>query len=243
AQTARARSRVETKLAQNPDDVGLLLLAANTYKATGDFSRSEQTLSHLVDIDPTNPQAHALRGRLFMSQQKLESAGSEFEIAAERESDSESKIAAQTMVALILEAQDRPSDAQRRYEQILAASPRSFVAANNLAWLYAQHGGNLDVALGLAQTAVQRAPDQPQVNDTLGWIYYKKDLPGQAIAALRRSVEKDSTNPIYHYHLALAYSQGGDRARAKELLERALALDPQFEGSTDARKLLVSLGG
>ena len=68
---------------------------------------------------------------------------------------------------------------------VLAASPRAIVAANNLAWLYAENGGNLDVALSLAQTASQQAPDDPKVNDTLGWIFYKKSLAGQAVAALQ----------------------------------------------------------
>ena len=102
-------------------------------------------------------------------------------------------------------------------------------------------GGNLDVALGLAQTAVQQVPDDPAVNDTLGWIYYKKELPGRAIAAFQKSVEKDSANPVYHYHLALAYSKNGDRVMAKRFLEKALAIASDFDGSSDARQLLTTL--
>ena len=239
--TIEARARVEAKLAETPDDTQLLRLAASTYAATGDPGRAEQTLHHVVEIDPANLQARAMLGQLFLLEQKLEQAKVEFDALARLRPNSNDAITSQTMIAQIFEAQHQPGEAQKQYEQVLAASPRAIVAANNLAWLYAERGGNLDVALGLAQTAAQQAPDRPEINDTLGWIYYKKDLVGQAIAALERSVAKDTTNPVYHYHLGLAYTKRGDRVRAKQSLERALALNPDFDGSTDARNLLASI--
>ena len=55
------------------------------------------------------------------------------------------------------------------------------VAANNLAWMYAETGENLDMALQLAQAAARRLPNIPAIQDTLGWIHHKKGLgePGQ----------------------------------------------------------------
>jgi putative PEP-CTERM system TPR-repeat lipoprotein len=240
---ADARSRVEAKLAQTPNDGHLLQLAASTYAATGDPDRAERALRQAIEIDPANLQAHAMLGQLFMFEQKQEQAKTEFEAMAKLRPHSSEAIAAQTMVALILQGQNRLAEAQTQYEQVLATSPRTIIAANNLAWLYAERGGNLDVALNLAQTAAQEAPDRPEINDTLGWVYYKKDLAGQAIAALQRCIEKDSTNPLYHYHLGLAYSKNGDRARAKQSLDKALTLEPDFEGSAEARRVLASITG
>ena len=87
---------------------------------------------------------------------------------------------------------------------MLAIDTRSVIAANNLAYMYAETGGNLDRALSLAQTAVEGAPDSAAVQDTLGWVYYQKQLPDLAIRAFEQSVAKDPDNPIYHYHLGLA---------------------------------------
>ena len=129
---------------------------------------------------------------------------------------------ADTAIANILETQDRIPEAQQKYESILAQSPRAIIAANNLAWLYAEHHGNLDVALGLAQTAVQQAPDRPEVNETLGWIYYKRGLLVQAIGALQRSVQSAPAHPVYHYHLGLAYVKSGEWSKAKQSLQRGL---------------------
>jgi tetratricopeptide (TPR) repeat protein len=145
------------------------------------------------------------------------------------------------MSAVVVELQDRPADAQHRYEQIVATSPDAVVATNNLAWLYAERGGNLDVALGLAQTAFQLNPNLPEISDTLGWVYYKKGLLPQATSALQRSVEGDPSSPVYHYHLGLIHTKRGDRLKARQSLEKALALDSNFDGSSDARRVLTSL--
>ena len=93
--------------------------------------------------------------------------------------------------------------------------------ANHLALLYAQQGGPLGMALALAQAAAERAPGHPGADDTLGWIYYQNGLPLLAIAALKRSIEKDPANPVYRCQLALAYVRSGDWERAKRSLEQA----------------------
>jgi len=238
---SEARARVEAQLVQMPSDARLLRLAASTYAATGDLGRAEQALQHAIGIEPADLRTHGMLGQLFMSEQKLEQAKAEFDVLAKLRPQSDEAIASQTMVGLILQAQNRSDDAQRQYEKILASSPRAIVAANNLAWFYAERG-NLDMALGLAQTAAQQAPDRPEINDTLGWIFYKKDLFAQAIAALQRSVERDPTNPLYHYHLGLAYTKSGDRLRAKQSLVKALALKPDFNGASEARRTLAAIG-
>jgi tetratricopeptide (TPR) repeat protein len=147
------------------------------------------------------------------------------------------------MAATIAQLQNNAADAQKRYEQILARDPYAAVAANNLAWLYADHGGNLDVALQLARTAKRKLPDQPDVNDTLGWVYIKKNLPLLAVPVLQESVKKDPRNPVYQYHLALGYVGTGDHVRARAALEQALRLKPDFAYAQDARRLLAGLRG
>ena len=114
-------------------------------------------------------------------------------------------------------------------------------AANNLAWIYAERGGNLDVALQLAQTAKGKYPSAPEVNDTLGWVYCKKNLNTQAIFYLEQSLEKDANNPVYLYHMGTAYAQKGEDAKARVFLERALKIKKDFDGAPEARKVLATL--
>jgi len=50
---------------------------------------------------------------------------------------------------------------------VLALSPRFAPAANNLAGVLSEHGGDKDKALALAQTAKELVPEDPHVSDTL----------------------------------------------------------------------------
>jgi tetratricopeptide (TPR) repeat protein len=138
--------------------------------------------------------------------------------------------------------QNKLEAARARYEKVMEIDPQAAVAANNLAWLYAEGGGNLDLALQLAQTAKTKLPTNPEVNDTLGWIYYRKNLPELAIPLLRESVAAEPANPVYHYHLGLAYSKKGDHASARDSFDRALKSQPSPKDAVDIRASLETLG-
>ena len=124
---------------------------------------------------------------------------------------------------------------------MLSIDPRAPVAANNLAWIYVSSGRNLDQALQLAQAAQQQIPEEPHVNDTLGWIYYRKNMQSFAVRHLELSVKNDPNNPNSHYHLGMAYLASGDSVKAKKALQRALSLKPDFDGAEEARKALVQI--
>ena len=127
------------------------------------------------------------------------------------------------------------------FERVLAIDSKAPIAANNLAWIYAENGGNLDVALQLAQTAFAAAPNSAEVADTLGWIYLRKELYPLAIKALDRAIELDPKNPTFQYHLGLAYARNGNAERARARLEAALRLRPDFDGAADAKRVLAGL--
>jgi Flp pilus assembly protein TadD len=145
------------------------------------------------------------------------------------------------MVGIILQTQGDIKGARERFERAIEIDPEAAVAANNLAWIYAEAGENLDQALQLAQTAQRHMPDAASVNDTLGFVYVKKDLAALAIPPLKASTEKEPGNPRYQYHLGLAYASAGDAVSARRSLTRSISLKPDFEGAQHARTLLASL--
>jgi putative PEP-CTERM system TPR-repeat lipoprotein len=230
-----ARVRIDARLARTPGDAAVLILSARAYASAGDTARAEQALLRAVDVDPSSLQAYALLGQLYFAQKKPDQALARFDQLAKRQSK---PVAAETMIGMILQAEGKSSEARRHYEKALELDPHAPVAANNLAWMYADSGASLDLALQLAQTAKQGLPGQPEVDDTLGWIYYKKGHPALALGPLQRAVDSAPQNPIYRYHLGLAYLGSGDKDKAAASLGQALKLDPNFEGAAEARKAL-----
>ena len=60
------------------------------------------------------------------------------------------------------------------------------IALNNLAYLLARD--NPDEAVKLAQQAVELAPENADVQDTLGWVYYRKGLYSAALPYLQAAL-------------------------------------------------------
>jgi Flp pilus assembly protein TadD len=90
----------------------------------------------------------------------------------------------------------------------------------------------------LAQRAVDLLPDRAEVRDTIGWIYYRKQVPTLAVRPFEEAIAMDPENPTYRYHLGLAYSKTGDSTRARQALQAALRLKPDF---VEARRELDAL--
>lgn len=236
-----ARTRVESRLAEAPNDPNLLLLAGTTLGAAGDAKRAETMFRHALDVDPSNIEAYDQLGSLYLSQGRLDEAKRDYEDAAKREPKSPSGVAATTMVGIILGMQGKRDEARTQYEQALKVDPQAAVAANNLAWNYAETGRSLDMALQYAQVAKARLPGSWQVSDTLGWIYYKKGLADLSVTSLREAAQQAPANAGIQYHLGLACLKSGDKSAAREALLRALKLDPTFESSDDARRVLATI--
>ena len=233
-----ARTRVRAMLAKRPSDPNVLLLAARIFNGSDDTAFREDALRKVIKTDASNTEAYESLGRIYYAQGHLDEAKAIFQTMVDRDPKA---TAAMTMLGLILQTQGRVDEAEKAYQKALDVDPRAAFAATNLAWLQAEHGGNLDIALQLAQTAKSQMPKRPEVSDILGWIYYKKDLAALAVRELKDSVDASPDNATYHYHLGLAYAKTGDKDNARLHLGRALKLKSDFDGAADARKVLSTL--
>ena len=131
--------------------------------------------------------------------------------------------------------------ARQYFEKANQLSPNDPLAANDLAWVYALQGENLDVALNLAQQAKQALPNAPAITDTLAWIQYKKGNYSIAIGLLDDAVKKAPQSAQYRYHLGMALSAGGDHTRAKEELKKSLELNLRGDDAQQAQQALAKL--
>ena len=82
----------------------------------------------------------------------------------------------------------------------------------------------------------------PEVSDTLGWIYLKKNLPDNAIEIFRDLVAKQPNQTTFRYHLGMAFAQKGDKAHALQELKKALEGSPSDEERKNIKDLITRLG-
>jgi tetratricopeptide (TPR) repeat protein len=234
----RARKRLAVQLERIPADPRLLLLAARADLLARDLGAGERRLREAITADPSFMPAYEMLALTLLQQRRLDEARAEFEQIAKH---NPSAVEAHTLIGMIHTVQKNPAEAEKAYRRALEAGPAAPVAANNLAYMYAERNQNLEEALTLARGAAAHLRDNPKVLDTLGWVYYKSDKVDLAIPQFQQSVEQDPKNPIYYYHLGLAYAKAGDRAKARRALDEALRLNPSFAGADDARRMLSTL--
>jgi len=146
------------------------------------------------------------------------------------------------MAAYILARLGRFQEAKTRYQQLLKQRPDDPLILNNFASVLAEAGTNLDDAMRYAQRALQSNPSDPQLKDTVGWIYAKRNDTNAALQILSNLAKQYPNSSTYRYHLGYAFAQKGDKAQAKTHLNSALSSQPSKDEETKIRQLLATLG-
>jgi Tfp pilus assembly protein PilF len=176
--------------------------------------------------------------RIYLSEKKEDKAIAQYNIVIEKDPK---QIGAYMILGMIYEGQNKMDQAENQYRKALAVKSDFVPAANNLAYILADQGRNLDEALSMARIAKEKSPQEANVMDTLGWVYYKKGLYDNAIGELTECAAKMKDNPVVLYHLGAAYYKKGETIKAKTQLQKALSLKNDFPGSEDARAILSKI--
>jgi tetratricopeptide (TPR) repeat protein len=238
-QFGTARARLQERLTPSASDPALWCLAGKSYVRIGDAGPAEAAFRRALQLDPSSLDAYLGLAGLYVFEHRLDEARAQYEAVARREAK---PVVPTTLLGIILQLENKIEPAQEQYRRALTLDPRAAVAANNLAWLYAERGERLDEALRLIKAAKLQLPNNAQVSDTMGWVYYRTEATSLAIGALRQAAQQDPSDPAIHYHLGLSYFKHGDRPEARQELERALSINPRFDAADDARRVLKAIG-
>jgi tetratricopeptide (TPR) repeat protein len=126
-------------------------------------------------------------------------------------------------MAAIQEKLKRYEDAERNYLEAIKLDPKSAFAYNNVAYMSAQRGQNLDKALDWAKRAVGLSPKVAAFHDTLGWVHWIRGEKDMARAALNQALMLDPSHIGARKHLAVVESKTvvleSAASRAKEAVE------------------------
>ncbi len=246
----KAHARLDQVLSSYPNDASLHYLKAQIYGYEQNGQGAESELRKTLELDSNYINAYSALGALFVNTKQEDRAIAEYQKIVDKRPDNS---AAYTLIGMLYDADKDYKNAADYYRKALEKDQGAIIAANNLAWLYAvQGGGNLDEAVRLAQSVVQKNPQVAGFVDTLGWVYYKKGLNAVAVEQLQKAVALDeaaankakvSPSPTYRYHLGMALKAKGDKEGAKRELGVALRLADKvpFRDVEEARKALATL--
>jgi tetratricopeptide (TPR) repeat protein len=111
-----------------------------------------------------------------------------------------------------------------------------------LAVNFADQNRKLDRALALAQGELATRKDV-YTYDALSWVLYRAGRQKEAEDASAQALAQNTPEPMFLYHAGVIAMAGGRVAEGRELLQRALALNPKFSfpQADDARQRLTVL--
>lgn len=239
-QFAGAVKMLQEEIQRSPGSDELRYLMAETLISSGKVDEGVAQLEQLRAKSPAS-KALALRlGDLYRKKGDLPKAIASYQQASTIDPKDPGPPA---LLGLIYLNQGNRAEAIAAFRNSEKLGPNNAAVLNNLAFLLADGDQNLDEALTLAQKAVQSDPSNASYADTLGWVYYKKNMMPSAVQTLTNASTRDPGVPMLHYHLAAALLRSGDSARAREELGTALSQKPVPQDEQKIRQLLAEAGG
>jgi tetratricopeptide (TPR) repeat protein len=238
-QPAKALQIVQHQISLVPNRSNFYVLLGQVELRNQDSAKAEEAFQKAVDLDKNNSNAF-----LFLSSVQVSRGSVDQAIASYRTALQANPRDVRIYVALgsLLETRNQWQEAEDLYQKALQIQPDYALAANNLSYLMLEHGGNVNVAVTLAQTARKGMPDSPNSADTLGWAYYQQGVYNASIDLFQEAIKANPDNPTYHYHLGMAYQKSNNFAMAKKQLEYTLQISPNYSQAGEIKKILAENG-
>jgi len=161
----KAISAANAQIAKAPNNSGFYyLLGSILFAEKKDYSAAEAALRKAIDLDKDNVDAIEKLGKI---QAEAGQPDQTLALYLQATKDHPREVRFYILAGQIYAAQNW-DQAKSVYQQALNISPDNPVASNDLAYVILQQGGNVDIAMNMAQTARRAMPDSPNAADTLG---------------------------------------------------------------------------
>lgn len=235
----QASARIDRQIAAQPKSSQLYVAKAEFCIAQKDWACAEHSYQQTLALNPYYVNGYLALAHVYAASDRPQGMIQAYEAARSKFPE---YLPTYILLAQVYEYVGNVDQARQTYQEALKVDPTSYQAMSNLARLYGDHGGSLSEALELAQKAKAEQPDDPGVNDTLGWIYYKQGLYRSAVPVLEAAVAKSPQVAKFQFHLGMAYLAAGQPAQAHTSLQAALQSGLAGEDARSAQEALQKSG-
>ena len=232
---------LQEEVAKNPGSPLLRQTLARLAAGSGNYDLVIEQYRQMIAAAPSARTLQFSLAEAYAAKGDLNTAISILKRAAD--SDPKNIPGALELIQIYMAA-GRGGEAKALCAKVLEKQPHDANALNDMAYVMAETGDNLDQALNYAKQSLQFAGDpnlKNSVSDTMGWIYLKKKMYNEALLTFRSLVSKQPADATYRYHLGVTLYETGDKQRAREELEAALAAKPPSPDQDKIKQLLSQL--
>lgn len=231
----RAMQEFEQVTRLQPDNPEAWRAIGRLHAEKGRFPQAAVALDRAIKLQPTNTAILVDRGDVAVAMNSSADAIRFFELAIKQQPDSAPLFA---KLGLVYQINKRAKESETAYLKAIQLDPRSADPYNNLAWLVIADTARQEQALKWAEKANQIAPNTPVYLDTLGWLHHLSGNSKKAEQLLLKAADLKPELSDVHYHLGLIYAKQGKKNEAVAAFKRALAINPNFTYSSEAKKSL-----
>lgn len=187
----------EPTLAERRPD--LLMALAQSREMGGETDAAIKAIEEALKIVPGNPQLRFREAWIYYHAHRWDEAIPKFEsIVADHPEFRENPLlksvirACQYSISNIYVQKGDMARGEKILEVILAEEPNDPSVNNDLGYLYADQGKNLEQAESMIRKAVTAEPDNAAYLDSLGWVLFKQGKAAEALPYLEKSIEKST---------------------------------------------------
>jgi Tfp pilus assembly protein PilF len=203
------------------------------------YTQAEADVLRAFEADPALPGAIDLLYTIYRVQGKLEEARRSFEQAEEA---GVLHSGARLLLGRLYLGDGNTERARAMLEQVVVDHPELWTARNDLAFVLAERGEELDRALQLAREAHAASGENATTADTVGYVHLKAGRPEAGLQQFRYAIRlaqgrSEPSDPSFQYHRGLALRALGREGEAVQSFERALE-QGDFPEVDEARRQL-----
>ncbi len=157
----------------------------------GQVDESVQVAREAVKQEPGNPENELFLGRLLTRFNRNEEAIKVFESILKRYADDDEVVkSVYPVLSVIYVNQGDYAKGEAELERMLKRFPDDAGCNNDLGYLYAEQGKNLEKAEAMIRKALLEKADEGAYLDSLGWVLFKRGHAKEALEPLEKAAEK-----------------------------------------------------
>ena len=193
------------------------------YEGLEQYDKGIALASDLVSERPDSPAGYLRLGDLYRAKQDFASAVVAYDDAARRQKRMEE--VDWTFLyrrGIALERSGRFDRAEQDLRRAIGLNPDHASLLNYLGYSLLDRGKDLKEAEDLIAKAVNLAPNDGYIIDSLGWVYYRTNQMDKAVETLEKAIALKPEDPTINDHLGDAYWRVGRKVEARYQWEAAL---------------------
>jgi tetratricopeptide (TPR) repeat protein len=163
--------------------------------------------------------------RIFRDTGNLERAREQYQILLKRYPES---IELLYEVAMISEKQNKLEEMEKNLRRVMELRPDFALAWNALGYSLADRNLRLTEARGYIEQAVKLSPDDPYIQDSLGWVMFRLGDVSSALGVLKKAFAQSADAEIAA-HLGEVEWSAGSHEEALKVWQAAIQAHPDNE--------------